>query len=415
MDAPILETWPLAAVAILVAAVFGASWFFRRQALAETGHEPERMARAIAAARRVASGKSRERRPLAWARAQMQLVMLLAESGGRNNDPTSLSEALAIVTEVIPVLETGRRMPELATALYYRGRAEWGLGMLEPGARGLEDAVATLRGLLELKPWPRHLLRAVVLSLPAVILMDIGERRDDPAAMEEGVKLAREAAAIARRRIAVEWGIAHRNLCHALAIHGRHMGDTALLEEAVETGRAACAALSPARYPDQWALAQASVGHALCALGELQNDPVLLEESLSVMEAAHRAGTPNLRNKGRAMAALNAGSSRLALARATGRRELLDQAVADLRAALAGLEAAGLAFPRAETGRLLGDALAALGESAAAEETYRTALAVFAEAGAARQAAETEAALARLKDGAADMPAAAHIPVYQVR
>ena len=218
-----------------------------------------------------------------------------------------------------------------------------------------------------------------------------------------------------RRGAARAFAFAADCLVKFLQSEGRAKECLALLEEAVETGQAACAALAPARFPDQWALSQASVGHALCALGELRNDPALLAESLLVMEAAHRAGTPDLRKKGRAMAALNAGSSRLALARATGRRDLLDQAAADLREALAGLETAGLAFPRAETAQLLGDALAALGETAAAEETYRTALTVFAEAGAARQAAETEAALARLKEGAADMPAAAHTPVYQVR
>ena len=415
MDTPTIETWPLAAVAVLVAAVFGALWLFRGAALRETGREPERTAWAIDAARRAAAGRTPGRRPLARARAQMQLVMLLAESGGRRHDRAQLAEALATVTDVIPILRDRNLTPELATALYYRARAEWGLGMLETGTARLEAAVATLRELLALEPWPRHLLRAVVVSLPAVILLDIGERRDDPAAMAEGVALAREAAGLARRRIAVECCIAWRNLCHCLAVLGRRTGDEALLEEAVTFGRMACDALRPTRYPGQWAASHASLGHALGALGELRRDAAMLADALVPLEAAQRSDSAGLPRAGYTMLLQNIGGVRLSLGRLSGDAAVLDAAAANLQAALAAFDAAGLTFARAETARMLGDALAERGARDAAAAHYRTALEIFAAAGASRQATETEAALRDLECGATGAAGATHIPVYQVR
>lgn len=415
MDTSTTEIWPLAAVAILVMAAFAALWLFRRAALLESGRDPDRMARAIASARRTAARKSRERRPLAWGRVQMQLVMLLAESGGRGHDRASLSEALAIVKEVIPILRERRRTPELATALYYRGRAEWGLGKLEVGTGRLETAVATLRELLALEPWPRHLLRAVVVSLPAVILLDIGERKDDSGAMAAGVALAREAAATARRRIPVECCIAWRNLCHCLAMLGRRNGDDALLEEAVAYGRKACGAIKQATYPGQWAVSHASLGHALGVLGELRGDKALLAEALVPLEAAQRVTGAGLPRNGRMMLSQNIGGVRLSLGRLTDDPEILGAAAADLRAALAAFEAAGLPFARAETARMLGDALAGRGARDDARAQYRTALALFEEADASRHARETEAALARLDGGPAGPAGTTHTPAYQVR
>ena len=331
MNTPVIEFWPLAIVAVLTVAAFGALWLFRRAALRETGRNPERMARAIAAARQAAARKAPDRRPLAWARAQMQLVMLLAESGGRIHNRSQLAEARTIVSDVIPVLRDRGLTPELATALYYRARAEWGIGMFDPGCADLEQAVATFRELLALRPWPRHLLRAVVVSLPAVILVDIGERRDDPAAMAEGLALAREAAGLARKRVPVECCIAWRNLCHCLAVLGRRDGDEDLLEEAVAFGRRACEAIKEKRYPGQWAASQASLGHALGALGELRGDAAMLEEALAPLQAAQQtAGAESLR-AGRMMLSPTLGGVRLALGRLASDPAILDAAAADLR------------------------------------------------------------------------------------
>jgi tetratricopeptide (TPR) repeat protein len=345
----------------------------------------------------------------------MQLVMLLAESGGRGHDRAHLAEALTIATEIIPVLRERRLTPELATALYYRARAEWGIGMLEAGTAQLETAAATLRELLAFEPWPRHLLRAVVVSLPAVILLDIGDRKDDSDAMEEGVAFAREAAATARRRIPVECCIAWRNLCHCLAMLGRRRGDESLLEEAIAYGRKACESVRQTRYPGQWAASHASLGHALGALGDLRGDAAMLTEALVPLEAAQRIAGAGLPRNGRMMLLQNIGGVRLSLGRLTDDPAALEAAATDLRAALAALEAAGLPFGRAETARMLGDALAERGARDEAAAQYRTALAIFEEAEAHRHARETEAAMSRLDGGSAGPAGASHTPAYQVR
>ena len=381
------------------------------------------MARALASARKAARRGSLERRPRKWVRGQMRLAMLLGESGGRSHDRGELEEARDILAAAIPVLEQQQLHGELATALYYRSRAEWGLGNLAPDTAGLETAVETLQHLLTFKPWPRHLLRSVVMTLPAVILVEIGERVDDTARMEAGLSLCREAAAIARRRIRVEWCIVHRNLSHVLGILGRRKSDPALLEEAIAVAREATGAIKQASYPAQWVASRAALGFALGALGELNGDAEMLEESLLVLEKAMLVSGPGLRSEGRTMLAQNAGGAGIALGRLTRDPVKLRTAVADLRSALAAFDAAGLPFARAETARMLGQALAELGGLEDAPEAlreavaqYNAALETYAAAGAAKQADECEEALRALAGGETPgVAAATFTPRYVVR
>ncbi len=405
MDA-VNEFWPLATIAAMVMAVFAALFILRRQVLREGLSEAARMTRALTSARKAAARGSRERRPRKWVRGQMRLAMLLSESGGRRHDRDELEEAATILAAAIPVLEQQGLRNELATAIYYRARAESGLGNMALDTAGLETAFETLRHLLTCEPWPRHLLRSVIMALSGVTLVEIGERLDDTARMEAGVSLCREAAAIARRRIRVEWCIAHRILSHALGALGRWKSDPALLEEAIAVAREAAGAIKQASDPYQWVAARTELGFALGALGELNGDAEMLEESLLVLEKAMLASGMGLRGSGKAMLARNAGGAGTALGRLTGNPAILRTAVGDLRTALAAYDGAGLPFAQAETARMLGQALAGLGgleddpearREAAAQ--YRAALEIYNAAGAAKQAGECEEALRALEGG----------------
>ena len=418
-----VEYWPLFVVVALLAVTGVALWLFRWQVGRDRLARDARIERALVSARKAAEknfwgGKSRR-----WVRARMQLAMLLTEAGGNRPNRARFEEALAILAEAIPVLKARKLTPELATALYYRGRAEWGLGGLEPGWEQLEVAVATFRELLEIKPWPRHLLRGVIVSLPAVILIDIGDRKDDMETMEEGLALARRAVDEARPRVAIDKSIARRNLSHALGMLGGKAGDQAMLGEAIDAARAAIADITRKTYPGHWVSCQANLGYALGALGELRGDEAMLEEALSVMEVAHESGDMKWRREGHVMLAQNAGGVRLALSRLRRDPAILRRAIADLAEALDAFKELAMPFGRAETARTLGRTLAALGEMEGDDELlrqaadcYRHALDIFTGAGAARHAADTAEALRILVDenGAGD-GIARHQPIYIVR
>lgn len=407
--------WPLAvAVAMLGLAIAALGWF-RRRVARDRMQDEERSMRALAMARHAAGRLSKGKKPRRWVRAQMQMAMLLTEIGGRSHDRVLFEEALEILKGAMPVLKAEGLTPELATALYYRGRAEWGLGGFEVDCRMLEAAVATFRELLEIRPWPRHLLYGVVISLPAVIIVDIGDRKDRPESMDEGVELARQGVAASRRRISVECCITWRNLCHALAVAGRRKGDPTMLEEAVEFGRKACEIVRKSRYPGQWAASHASLGYALGALGENNSDERLMREAIEALEKAISVTGMKLPREGRSMLSQSLGGVRLSLFRLTGDASMLRQSIEDLCAALGAFEEAGQAYARAETARMLGDALTDAGENGDAAALYRSALETFEIAGAVRQIDRTRAALAGLgrEDGSADR--ATHVPVYQVK
>jgi tetratricopeptide (TPR) repeat protein len=420
-----VEYWPLTAAILLTAVTGAALWLFNRQVARDKDNRDDRMARALASARKAAGKASRDRKPRRWVRAQMQLVMLLTEAGGNRPDRGQFEEALAILAKAIPILKAQGLTPELATAIYYRGRAEWGLGGLEPGWAQLEIAVATFRELLAIEPWPRHLLRGVIVSLPAVILIDIGDRKDDLATMEEGVALAREAVEAARPRVRIDVSIAQRNLSHALGMLGRKMANPAMLEEAIEVAHAAAEDIKQKVYPGHWAACQANLGYALGALGELRGDEAMLDEALSVMEAARESGEMKWRREGHVMLAQNSGSIRLALSRLRRDPVMLRRAIADLEESLEAFNELALPFGQAETSRMLGLTLSALGEMERDGELleqaaghYRIALNIFTRAGATRHTAETGEALRRLEDAGkpnAGDNVARHRPHYIVR
>jgi tetratricopeptide (TPR) repeat protein len=420
-----VEFWPLITAVLLTMATGGALWLFHRQAGRDRDGRDNRMERALASARKAAAKLRRDRKPRRWVRAQMQLAMLLAEAGGARPNRDRFEETLAILAGAIPVLKSQGLTPELATATYYRGRAEWGLGGLEPGWEQLETAVATFRELLEIEPWPRHLLRGVIVSLPAVILIDIGDRKDDIATMEEGLALAREAVAAARPRVRIDKSIAQRNLSHALGMVGRKTANQAMLEEAVETAHAAAEDIRQKAYPGHWVSCQANLGYALGALGEMRGDAAMLDEALSVMEAAEKTGDMKWRHEGHVMLAQNTGSVRLALSRLRRDPAILRHAIGDLEETLVSFNELAMPFGQAETARMLGQTLAELGEMEQDKELleqaaghYRTALDIFTHAGAARHAADTGDALRRLEDAGkpdAGDNVARHQPLYIVR
>jgi tetratricopeptide (TPR) repeat protein len=422
---PTAEYSLLAAVAALLAAAFGALWLFRRRVAADRQRRDERVERALVSARKAArqtAGKNGTRRHV---RAQMQLAMLLAEAAGRRPDRARFEEALSLLDEAIPVLRNQRLTPELATAIYYKGRAEWGMAGLEPGWQRLESAVATFRELLEVTPWPRHLLRGVVISLPAVILVDIGDRRDDPTTMAEGLALAREAVAAARKRVPIDRSIARRNLSHTLGVIGRKTANREMLEEAIEVARAAIEDIKEKTFPGHWAACHANLGFAMGSLGEVRADAALLEESLAVMDAARQSEDPDGRPEGRVMLAQNSGGIRLALGRLRRDPRTLRQAIADLHESLNAFTELSLPFGQAETARMLGQALTALGEMqhdremlAQAADCFRWALRIFQDGGATRHVAETLEAMRILehtRDNDGGTKVAPHQPLYIVR
>ena len=420
-----VEFWPLAVAAVLLAAVVGALWLFRRQVARDKDDREQRTERALASARRAVAKTRRGRRPHRWVRARMQLAMLLTEAAGRRPDRARFDEALAILDQAIPVLREAKLTPELATAVYYKGRVQWGLGGMEPGCAMLEAAVATFRECLAIEPWPRHLLRGVVVSLPAVILVDIGDRKDDVAILEEGVALAREAVESARPRVPIDKSIALRNLAHALGMLGRKTANPALLEEAIAAAREAIATIRQQTFPGHWVACQANLGYALGELGMLRGDAAMLDEALSVMEAAQSSDEVKWRREGHVMLAQNAGGVRLALGRLRGDAAMLRRAADDLTASLEAFQELAMPFGEAEAARALAQVLAALagmeGDAecrSQAARLYRQAMEIFTRAGATRHAAETQEDL-RLLEEASDRPqakdTARHRPVYIVR
>lgn len=420
-----VEVWPMGIAAVLLAAMIGALWLFNRQVARDKENRDDRTERALASARK-AAGKSRpDRKPRRWVRAQMQLAMLLAEAAGRRPDRKRFEEALTILEQAIPVLRDEKLTPELATAIYYKARAQWGLGGMEPGCGMLEAAVETFRELLDIKPWPRHLLRGVVVSLPALILIDLGDRKDDIAAMEEGVELAREAVESARKRVPIDKSIALRNLSHALGMLGRRTENPAMLEEAIEAARAAIENIRQQTFPGHWVACQANLGFALGELGMLRGDQAMLGEALAVMEAAQGSEDLKWRREGHVMLAQNAGGVRLALGQMRRDPAVLRRAAADLTESLGAFKELALPFGQAETARILAQVLSALSAMEGNEEyrnqaaeLYRYALGIFRGAGATRHATDTQEELQLLQE-AGDRPqakdVARHCPLYIVR
>ena len=264
--------------------------------LGERDSGTARLEEAVAAHHAALTKRTQERVPLDWAVTQNNLGAALAALGERENETARLEAAVAayraalteIVQERVP-FDWAMTQNNLGNALVRLGERE--SGQME-SIRRLEEAVASYRAALTEWTQERAPLKwAVTQSNLGAALAALGERENETARLEAAVPTYR--AALTEERVPLDWAMTQNNLGNALVRLGeRESGQRESirrLEEAVAAYRAALTERTRERVPLQWAMTQNNLGAALMTLGERESGREQSNRRLEEAVTAYRA------------------------------------------------------------------------------------------------------------------------------
>jgi tetratricopeptide (TPR) repeat protein len=243
---------------------------------------------AIAREKRLLELKPRERVPLDWATAQVNLGVALASLGERESGTGKLEEAVAAYREALKErtrervpIDWARTQANLGTALETLGERESGTGKLEEAVAAYREALKELTRERVPLDWAKAQIGL------GKALFRLGERESGTGKLEEAVAAYREALRkYTRARVPLDWATTQNNLGEALQTLGARESGTTRLVEAVAAYRAALEERTQARVPLDWATTQMNLGNALAVLADRQKSSARMEEALACMRNA---------------------------------------------------------------------------------------------------------------------------------
>src|SRR5215475_8553537 len=246
----------------------------------EFGDNPA-LVRAIERRKALLALRPRERDPLAWAVAQINLGGALWALGIRESGTARLQDAVAAYRASFTILTREHAPLDWATMQHNFGTALHRLGERETGTVRLEEAMAAFRAALT--EWTREdmpLQWAMAQNNLGTTLQRLGERESGTARLEEAV------VERTRERAPLDWAATQSNLGLALQTLAERESGTARLEQAVAAYQAALNEQTRERIPLQWAITQNNLGNALQRLGERESGSARLEQAVAAYEAA---------------------------------------------------------------------------------------------------------------------------------
>lgn len=244
--------------------------------------------RAADALRHALALLTRQRTPLAWARAQNSIGLVLRDLAERGAGKERLEQARAAYLAALEVYSREQTPFEWAAVQGHLGTVLRRLGELETGIARLEQAVTAHRAALEVftreqTPYDWALEQDHLGNA----LSSMGERQNNPVLLEQAILAHRAALAeLTRERTPVSWATTQHNLGITLMILGRRKKDTDHLEQAVDAFRAALQRRTRESAPLDWAVTQNALGLTLYRLGERKDDRRLFEEARDAYRGA---------------------------------------------------------------------------------------------------------------------------------
>jgi tetratricopeptide (TPR) repeat protein len=265
------------------------------QTLGERETGTARLEEAVTAYRAALEEWTRDRVPLDWARAQVNLGSALRNLGEREPGTARLEEAVTAYRAALEEWTRDRAPLDWATTQMNLGNALQTLGERETGRARLEEAVAAYRAALT--EWTRDRMpldwARAQMNLGNA-LATLGQRETGTARLEDVVTAYRAALEeMTRDLVPLDWASVQMNLGNALATLGERETGTARLEEAVTAYRAALEERTRDRMPLDWANTTGNLGSAQVALADRTADPAIAREALdnlTTAEATLRAG-----------------------------------------------------------------------------------------------------------------------------
>ncbi|HEX5747415.1 MAG TPA: tetratricopeptide repeat protein [Archangium sp.] len=251
--------------------------------------EGQELVAAVAAYRAALAERPRDREPLAWARTQNNLGLVLATLGSKERSRARLEEAVGAFRAALEErtrergpLEWAQAQNNLALALTTLGKTG------EGGAARLEEAVVAHRAALEALPRKREpLYWARIQNELGMTLRLLGERQGSTARLEEAVVAYRATLEEWTQELdPVAWAATQHRLAQTLRLLGEREQGTERLEEAVAVYRTVLRENARERQPLAWSHTQNHLGITLAILGERKQSAALLEEAVEAFQTS---------------------------------------------------------------------------------------------------------------------------------
>src|SRR5215475_5344172 len=308
----------------------------------EFGDNPA-LVRAIERRKALLALRPRERDPLAWAVAQIDLGGALWALGIRESGTARLQDAVAAYRASFTILTRERSPLDWATMQHNFGTALHRLGERESGTVRFKEAMAAFRAALT--EWTREdvpLLWAMAQNNLGTTLQRLGERESGTVRLEQAVA-AYQAALMerTRERAPLDWAATQSNLGLALQTLAERESGTARLEQAVAAYQAALTERTRERVPLDWATTQHNRAGALQRLGERESGSARLDAAVAAYEAALMERKRERVPLEWAMSTGNQGVTLMWLAGRTGDARTARRAVSQIDVALATMRSAG--------------------------------------------------------------------------
>jgi tetratricopeptide (TPR) repeat protein len=243
---------------------------------------------AITYLRRAQQGWTRERDPLEWAMAQLNLGAALNQVSDLNRQPAPLQEAEDVYKNALSVYQGRSDSLDSATVQFQLGVTFEQISNHEAGTDSLRQAAdycrAAVKGF-DVKFYPMS-WAAAQTQLGSVLGL-LADREDHPGYYDNAIAAFREALKVyTKQSDPMLWVDAQSQLAEALQLRGEARSNLEDLKQSVVISRQVLDGFPRDWDRRRWAAVQAVLGNELLSLNDLQPNPSYPQEAAKAFRAS---------------------------------------------------------------------------------------------------------------------------------
>lgn len=243
---------------------------------------------AVTYIRRAQEDWTRERNPLEWAMAQLNLGAALNQIAALNAQVGPLQEAVAAYKDALGVYQGRSDSLDSATVQLQLGRTFQQIANHEAGTESLHQAAdysrAAVKGF-DVKFYPMSW--AAAQTQLGSVLCGLADREDNAGGYDNAIEAFREALKVyTKQSDPMLWADAQAQLAEALELRGQARSDVEDLKESVAISRQTLDGFPREWDRNRWAAMQAVLGNELLSLNDVQPNPRYPEAAVKAFRAS---------------------------------------------------------------------------------------------------------------------------------
>ncbi|SLN26079.1 Exodeoxyribonuclease 7 small subunit [Roseovarius albus] len=231
---------------------------------------------------------TRERAPIGWAIAQMNLGNAQLALAERENGTARLEQAIEAYDNARIYLTREQVPLEWALVQMNLGNALLALGRRESGGTRLEQAIEAYNRALQVRTREREPQGWAITELNlGNALLTLATRNGSTTQLKQAIEAYQNALKeLSREQVPLDWAMTQMNLGNALSSFVERESGVARLEQAIKAYQNALEEFTRERVPLDWAMLHGNLANLKRALFEKSLDPAHLDQALHHAAAA---------------------------------------------------------------------------------------------------------------------------------